>query len=146
MAGLAFPEEFLHRRLDPNTLGTTAESTLSELEFEASCPHGFVDSLTRLITRQFPIQEIPTIEGLARITGLSRRTIQRRLRESGITYQHLIDRIRFDAACTLLSDRQLSVKEIARELGYSGTNNFVRGFRRMTAATPVDYRRRHFGQ
>jgi AraC-like DNA-binding protein len=41
----------------------------------------------------------------------------------------------------MLSIPQLSVKEIAHELGYSGTNNFVRGFRRMTGMSPGEYRR-----
>ncbi len=141
MAGLAFPAEFLARRLDPSIAATSLDVTLATWRLEESSSQGFVESFQRLITSQFPLQRLPTLERVVQITGLSRRTIHRRLGESGITYQQLLDRIRFDAACEMLPIRQMSVKEIAQELGYSGTNNFVRAFRRMTGMTPEAYRR-----
>jgi AraC-like DNA-binding protein len=58
-----------------------------------------------------------------------------------MTYGGMLDRLRFDTACEMLAIPQMTVKEIAHELGYSGTNNFVRSFRRMTGDTPGGYRR-----
>jgi AraC-like DNA-binding protein len=58
----------------------------------------------------------------------------------GMTYRSLLDRVRFDMASKMLSEAQRSIREIARDLGYSGTNNLVRAFRRMAAMTPAEYR------
>ena len=41
-----------------------------------------------------------------------------------------------------LGDPDLKVEAIARHLGYSGSNNFVRAFRRMSGLTPSQFRRR----
>ncbi|GAG47040.1 unnamed protein product [marine sediment metagenome] len=82
---------------------------------------------------------------MAAIIDVSARTIQRCLLDEGLTYRRLLDRVRFDAACEMLATRQMTIREIALELGYSGTNNFVRGFRRMTGMPPSEFRRRRFG-
>ena len=74
------------------------------------------------------------------VVAVSPATLKRQLSAAGTTYSKLLDRIRFDAACEMLSIPQMTVKEISHELGYSGTNNFVRSFRRMTGMTPGQYR------
>ncbi|MGE3316781.1 MAG: helix-turn-helix domain-containing protein [Planctomycetaceae bacterium] len=53
-----------------------------------------------------------------------------------------MDRLRFDFACELLGDPRMKIGEIAQELGYADTSNFVRGFRRMTGMTPGEFRQR----
>ena len=46
----------------------------------------------------------------------------------------------FELAAELLENSDLSVNEIARELGYSTTSNFIRAFQRMSGLTPSKYR------
>jgi len=142
IAGLAFPTEFLTRRLAPSAKQLEVDPARVTRQLEGNSSKGFVDSLQRLVASQFDLGRLPTVERLEQITGVSRRTIHRRLRECGITYQRLLDRIRFDAACEMLFVPDICVRDIACELGYSGTNNFVRAFRRMTGVTPGEYRRR----
>ena len=78
---------------------------------------------------------------MAEMLGVSRRTLLRGLKDEGITYQRLVERVRFDAARRMLKDESTSLKEIAFELGYSGTNNFGRAFLRLSGMTPLEYRR-----
>jgi AraC-like DNA-binding protein len=75
------------------------------------------------------------------MVGISQATLNRGLATAGMSYGRLLDCLRFDTACEMFAIPQVTVKEIAHELGYSGTNNFVRGFRRMTGVTPGEYRR-----
>ncbi len=74
------------------------------------------------------------------MVGVSLATLKRGLASAGTTYTGLLDRMRFDAACEMLKQSNMSVKEIARDLGYSGTSNFVRSFRRMTGVPPKQYK------
>jgi AraC-like DNA-binding protein len=141
---LGFPTEFLSRRLaSPHPVGE-----LDERDIWLSAPDGssqVVDSLHRLVASRFGCGNLPTLDHIALIVGVSPATLKRHLDCAGTTYGGLLDRMRFDAACDMLSIAQISIKEIAHELAYSGTNNFVRSFRRMTGMTPGEYRRREFG-
>lgn len=135
---LGFPTEFLSRRLPPQLASSETDDWLS-------APDGngpIVDSLYRLVASRFPYRKLPTLEQVARMVGVGAATLKRGLGAEGMTYGGLLDRLRFDMAHEMLAIPQMSVKEIAYELGYSGTNNFVRGFRRMTGLTPGEYRRR----
>lgn len=70
------------------------------------------------------------------MANTSPRTLKRHLQAAGTSYGQFTDRLRFDAAYKLLADAKLSIKQVAFALGYSGTNNFPRSFRRMTDMTP----------
>jgi AraC-like DNA-binding protein len=142
---LGFPTAFLGRRL----ASPHPEGELDERHLWLSAPDGsppIVDSLYRLVASRFTHRKLPTLDQVAPAVGVSPATLKRHLHSAGMTYGGLLDRMRFDAACEMLSIAQMSVKEIAHELAYSGTNNFVRSFRRMTGVTPGEYRRRQFGE
>lgn len=100
----------------------------------------FAESLQRLLESRFPHGGLPSLEEAGEITGASQRTVKRRLFEEGITYRELLDRIRFRAARKMLGNTNLSVRDIALELGYSGPNNFIRAFKRIAGVTPSEYR------
>jgi AraC-like DNA-binding protein len=140
-SALGFPTKFLRRRLPwQQPKCGFDESEAWQFGPEGSAP--VVDALYRLIASRFPYDQLPTLEMVARMTGVSAATLKRQLASAGVTYRGLLDRLRFDAACEMLSMPEISVKAIAHELGYSGTNNFVRSFHRMTGMSPGEYRRR----
>lgn len=142
---LGFPTEFLSRRLPQQPVESASDDCGAWLSGpEGSVP--IVDSLHRLVASRFPYRKLPTLEQVALMVGVSTATLKRGLGSAGMTYGRLLDRLRFDAACQMLSIPHVGVKEIAYELGYSGTNNFVRGFRRMTGMTPGEYRRHRSGE
>lgn len=77
----------------------------------------------------------------AEATGLSVRTLQRRLFEKGYDYSKLFDHARFDLAVELLERSDLKIVDIAQELGYGDAANFTRAFRRWTGISPLEFRK-----
>ena len=140
-SAIAFPTEFLSRRL-PWDQSQTEFDANNAWNFDSDWRDGTMKSLGRIIASRFPYRGLPTLDLVATIFDISPATLKRQLAAAGISYRQLLDRIRFDAACEMLSTPQISIKEISQELGYSGTNNFVRGFRRMTGMTPGAFRSR----
>lgn len=83
------------------------------------------------------------IEFAADLCNMSKRTLQRKLTESGTHYSKLRDQVRFHAACGMLEDPDINVYEVGYRLGYSDSANFARAFRRIAGVTPRVYRRQH---
>lgn len=82
----------------------------------------------------------PTLEQMAELEHVSPRTLIRHLREEGMTYQRLLDGVREELACWLLTHTALSMEAIAERLGYLDTSNFSRTFRRWLGVTPRAFR------
>lgn len=78
---------------------------------------------------------------IVRLTGMSFRSMQRRLAREGETYSGIVTRIRQQLAEQLLADPGQRLTDVARQLGYSNLSNFTRAFRRWTGITPGEYRR-----
>ncbi|BCG96565.1 AraC family transcriptional regulator [Mesorhizobium sp. 131-2-1] len=76
------------------------------------------------------------ISQVARALGMSERTLRRRLAESGVSFQSLLDGLRKNRALELLANQNMSVEQIAFAVGFSDPHNFRRAFRRWTGATP----------
>jgi AraC-like DNA-binding protein len=72
--------------------------------------------------------------------GISRSTLQRRLREEGTSYQEVLDATRRDLAIRYLTKTTLRADEIANVLAYRDANSFSRSFRRWTGLSPLAFR------
>jgi AraC-like DNA-binding protein len=77
-----------------------------------------------------------SMAGVARELAMSTRTLQRRLREEGATFQAILDDTREALARHYLSASDLSTGEISFLLGYEDTRSFYRAFRSWTGQTP----------
>ena len=99
----------------------------------------------RLILELLPTGH-PTIGRTAQRLGIPVRTLQRRLHNAGLSYSELVDEVRCDAACRLLSSPCARVADIARALGFSDPSNFSRAFVRWTGISPREYRHRQAGR
>ena len=80
------------------------------------------------------------IEMAADLTGLTVRTLQRRLAALGVSYSRVVDHARFDTAATMLTETDASVTEVANVTGYSDSSHFARAFRRLCGVSPLEYR------
>lgn len=140
--GLAFPAEFLWRPI-PKRVREAGIKSASAWQFGLEESEPIVEKLSRLLTSQFPTGKLPTLDMLGNLVSVSPRTLKRHLALAGTSYTGLLDRIRFDSACAMLTASEMTIRSIACELGYSGTNNFVRSFKRMTGISPGEYRTRH---
>lgn len=75
--------------------------------------------------------------------GLSRRTLQRRLKDLGIEFSSLIEDVRRELALAYMQGSDYSVTEISLLVGYSESSSFTRAFRRWTGQSPQQYRGAH---
>ncbi len=74
---------------------------------------------------------------------LSARTLSRRLRAAGRSFQELLEEARRENAVSYLVKTDHSIKDIARRLGYGDPSNFRRAFYRWTGLAPLDYRSKY---
>ena len=79
-------------------------------------------------------------EDVALALGISRSTLQRRLREEETSYQAVLDATRRDMAIRYLTKTTLRADEIANVLAYRDANSFSRSFRRWTGLSPLAFR------
>jgi AraC-like DNA-binding protein len=76
---------------------------------------------------------------VAKRLGLSARSLQRRLKEEGASYQGVREQAREELARRYLEDG-LSIAEISFLLGFSQPSAFFRAFKRWTGLTPLESR------
>jgi AraC-like DNA-binding protein len=81
----------------------------------------------------------------AKAFGMSRRSLARRLNNSGSSFRSVVDAARFDAARVILGSTQIAIVEVAARLGYSDSSTFARAFRRWSGTSPALWRRRNGG-
>lgn len=86
-------------------------------------------------------QGTPTIAAIGSRLGVSRRTLQRRLNERGVTFADLLDSARREAALKAIARRDVSVEELALSSGFTDVKAFRRAFTRWTGQSPSQYRK-----
>ena len=74
--------------------------------------------------------------------AMHRRTLNRRLKAQGMTFQEILDQVRYEVARELLAETQVAIDDIAAALGYASVSPFVRSFGRWSGTTPGRWRRR----
>jgi AraC family transcriptional regulator, regulatory protein of adaptative response / methylphosphotriester-DNA alkyltransferase methyltransferase len=83
------------------------------------------------------------LDDIARRVASSRRQLQRAFTEIGnTTFREHLTRVRMERAAAMLSDRGLTVREVARRVGYRQPAQFAKAFRRHIGVAPSDYRLR----
>jgi AraC-like DNA-binding protein len=84
----------------------------------------------------------PTLAQVADQLSVAARTLQRKLRECGVDFKHLVEDTRRRFSVQYLDDHSNTLTDVAFLLGYSEVSAFNRAFKRWTGSTPSDYRRR----
>ncbi len=85
----------------------------------------------------------PIVEDIARDLHMSPRTLQRRLQESGSSYQRVLDDARHQMARYYLRNSVLELTEAAYLLGYEDASSFTRAFRAWEGMPPTHWREAH---
>ncbi|KPP99453.1 AraC family transcriptional regulator [Marinobacter sp. HL-58] len=86
---------------------------------------------------------LPRRSEAAEALGISERTLARRLRDQGQTFDRLLDEVRRERALQAVADTRATLPEIAESLGFAEVSTFYRAFRRWTGLPPVRWRRQH---
>lgn len=85
--------------------------------------------------------DFPTCDVMAAELHMSARTLMRKLKQHGASYQGLLDEVRKERAQWYLRHTSYPMESIAERLGYLDTTNFSRTFRRWFGISPSAYRR-----
>jgi AraC-like DNA-binding protein len=95
---------------------------------------------TRLrIMEQLPSGRV-TENDLARVLNISKRTLNRKLRENDETFRSLLMQVRRGLAERYIGNENYSVTEIAFLLGYNDTSAFSRAFKNWFGRSPTQVR------
>jgi AraC-like DNA-binding protein len=86
---------------------------------------------------------VPKISVVARSMGMSTRTLQRRLKGEGTTFDHVVEQVRKDLTLQHIINPTISTYEIAGMVGFVEASPFFRAFRRWFGCTPKEWRRKH---
>ncbi len=84
-----------------------------------------------------------TLGDVARELGMSERTLQRRLREAGTSFQSELNTVQVRTAQTLLLESDAKLTSVAVEVGCASLQHFSGLFRKMTGESPSAWRARH---
>jgi len=88
------------------------------------------------------LPNLPSLPEIAAEIKLQPYTLQRRLKQEGVTYLEIKNQIKRDAAIELLTNSELSIDEISTQLGFVETSPFTRIFKQWTGVPPSAYRKR----
>lgn len=86
---------------------------------------------------------VPKIDDIAEQMFMSKRTLQRKLSNDGLSFLGAIESIRYKLASNYLSASELVLQDIAIVLGYSNVSSFSRAFKRWTNITPIEFRKKN---
>jgi len=84
--------------------------------------------------------ELPSLEDMGQLLGMTTQTLRRRLQDEGHGYQALKDDLRRDAAIELLARPELTLVDIANRVGFSEASTFARAFKKWCGVAPGEYR------
>jgi len=136
---LMFSNHWLNHRIP------TADALLHRyLEREADELHtqrqaNIVDD-TRRLMRTLMMTGNCTIRDIAGQFCMHERTLHRKLRAEGTSFQLELDAVRYDIARQLLTGSAMPITSIAETLNYSGVSALNRAFKRWTGYTPARWR------
>jgi DNA-binding response OmpR family regulator len=87
------------------------------------------------------LADLPTVSQIAQGVGTHEvRLLALFRQELGLTVSGYIAEERVRTGCRLLAQTQMSVQEIAREVGYSSPGNFISAFKERMGVTPKAWR------
>lgn len=82
----------------------------------------------------------PGFEAISSALNMSAPTLRRRLKREGTTFQQLKDDARCEAAKLCLDRPELSINEVALQMGFTDPSAFHRSFKKWTGETPGQFR------
>lgn len=134
--------------IDQQTLRRKVETSapflrrLAKQYLEASFgnePADFSTRVSEVIAQRLP-RESCTIEEVAEILGVHRRTLARRLERDGQSYSGLLQKARRQIAQHAASDRHVSLTEAAEITGFQNLSSFSRWFKETFGRSATQWR------
>ncbi|WP_406651251.1 AraC family transcriptional regulator ligand-binding domain-containing protein (plasmid) [Aliisedimentitalea scapharcae] len=114
--------------------------TLADLkrQYLPCIPQTYVETVTAVLQQHFDTQGI-SLERTARALDIGERSLQRYLMTEGVNFRSVSRRVKIVRAKELLREKQLTVQQVAIDLGYDNPQNFTRAFKNETGIPPGRY-------
>ncbi len=93
----------------------------------------------KIIVEHLPCGNV-ILDDIATELGYSSRTLQRLLKDKGVTFVALLNEVRMDIAQQYVRDKNRDLTEVAFLLGFSELSSFSRSFKRWTGTSLRQYR------
>ncbi|ENW33421.1 AraC family transcriptional regulator [Acinetobacter baumannii] len=122
-------------------LDKTLQSELHDLTSKLT----FSDQVKWLIRKSLTAGR-PDLHSVAKEIGISERSLQRYLKNEGVSFQSLLSSIRHELACEYLMDKRLNLAGIAYLLGYEEQASLFRSFQEWEGTTPKKWRELHLSK
>jgi AraC-like DNA-binding protein len=136
---LLFPASLLDRRIeaaDP-ALRRAIEELIAATMRDQDLT--LIEKVRRALFVQITEDDV-SIEDIARMLGLHKRTLNRRLAEIHTSFARLLGEVRYQLARELLIGTDLALIDIAAALHYTDASAFSRAFRSWSGTTPTAWR------
>ena len=138
---VVIPAEYLQRPgLRPNAVMLQILIKQCDQLLEPLQKHQSVSAQVRTVIAAIP-GHYPTVEQVAEQTGLSSRTLSRRLKKQGTSFQRLLNEVKTQRAVNYLQTTEMPIEEVATQMGFSDSNNFRQAFVGWTGMLPSHCRR-----
>ncbi len=139
-----FPETLREHGVDVEDQQTRHRIETEARARQAVVAVNFPGALRMVLRKKLLIRDC-SMDSVARLMGMRRRTLDRRLQRHGVHYSELLESVQADLARRLLTDTKMPVQHVAEALRFSNAANFATAFRRWTGATPQRVSAPHAG-
>ncbi|MBZ4422997.1 helix-turn-helix transcriptional regulator [Myxococcus sp. RHSTA-1-4] len=137
------PAQALEWLGQPDTLAAPLLSKLNDLVAEATGQSPLLRELHQVMKGKLP--EV-NLSDVAREMGMSERTMQRRLKEAGTSFQAELNAVQVRMAQSLLLETNMKLTAVAVEVGCASLQHFSSLFRKMVGESPSAWRDRQQGK
>lgn len=127
-------------RGDHGVQETLRAQLMAEMAALQDASTSFVHKIERIIQPRLSTGEV-TLDDIAAEAGVSVRTLQTRLEESGLNFRALLDRMRHAQVLLYMGDTDIALIDMAHMLGFATQSSFHHAFKRWTGMTPGAYRK-----
>lgn len=127
-------------KLGNRTTYTAVEKLCDELLSDLALRAGVAGKIRMILLRDMANR--PTFAAIAKLLGVTTRTLRRQLHQQGMSYRQLVDDLRTQVAVKYLRETVMTNEDVALALGFSDASNFRHAFRRSTGKTPSEFRRK----
>lgn len=140
LQGPAEYEKLAVSRGDHGVQETLRAQLMAEMASLQDASTSFVHKIERIIKPRLETGEI-NLDDIAAQAGVSVRTLQTRLEESGLNFRTLLDRMRHAQALLYMGNADITLVDMAHMLGFATQSSFHHAFKRWTGMAPGQYRK-----